>query len=544
MFPLPPGPPPGPTFGGIVFDNAPALVDPGGPMSVDPPRPGPPPGPTLGGVTTMAMGEEGNFPPPPGPPSGPTFGGTITDTNVPITDQGAPIADTSNLNFDAFGFRPTFTNPDGSIVFQGKDGISTIAPDLATANQQYFDRISSQLTSDLADLQGTDGVNPYLGQNLDSIKETANLYQSVTGNPFEGLGSAITDFTQGNVEAYNEPAFTVGQPPPTQPIEDPIVVDPDPVVQPDPVDDDTFIQPVNQTFNMDAFNSLLQSLPQANPTPLPAPRPSPFGGNNMSIPLPGFSPPPNPGFPSPGSPFSPFPNTPRRPQPPFMPPIYNQPQPYMPQRPMYQPYNQGFGAGFGMQQPQPFGGGKGGGAGQPQPPFFPQPQPQPSPFGKGGGGGGSGGGGFGFGQPQPRPPNPFLGMQPPMQQPRPPNPFQNFPTPMPQPRPPNPFLGMQPQPMPPDLRPPNPFLGGMGAPQRPPMGGSVMTMALGEDAQGNVPNLPTQRPTLQQQAAMQSGQLGQAPRQQAQPASPFASALGAGMGAFGAGGGGNRTAMF
>lgn len=304
----------------------------------------------------------------------------------------------------------------------------------------------------------------------------------------------------------------------------------------------------------------------------------------MSIPLPGFSPPANPGFPSPGSPFSPFPNTPRRnprdlvttpPQPPFMPPVYNQPQPYMPQRPMYQPYNQGFSAGFGMQQPQPFGGGKGGGGGQPQPPFFPQPQPQPSPFGKGGGGGGSGGGGFGFGQPQPRPPNPFLGMQPPMQQPRPPNPFLNFPTPMPQPRPPNPFLG------------------GMGAPQRrvevhSPMGGPVMTRALGEDAQGNVPNFPTQRPqvftqafgeddfgnlpgsrgysgdvpTTQQQAAMQSGQLGisagqqarpagmpdnqamQINQQQPRPASPFASALGAGMGAFGAGGGGNRTAMF
>jgi hypothetical protein len=169
-------------------------------------------------VTTMALGEDGTGaivnppaagPPPPG--AGPTFGGTITDNNVALVDPGAPLSDQAQYNFNAFGFNPTFTNPDGSMVFTGKDGISTIAPDLATANQQYLDTITQQLTSDVADLQGTNGVNPYIGQNLDSIQAMGNMYQSVTGNPFAGLSDAITTFQGGNVPAYNEPALSQEQ---------------------------------------------------------------------------------------------------------------------------------------------------------------------------------------------------------------------------------------------------------------------------------------------------------------------------------------------
>jgi hypothetical protein len=142
-----------------------------------------------GGAMTMALGEDGTGALPPQP--------------------GAPLSDQAQYNFNAFGFNPTFTNPDGSTVFTGKDGISTIAPDLATANQQYLDTITQQLTSDVADLQGTNGVNPYIGQNLDSIQSMGNMYQSVTGNPFAGLSDAITTFQGGNVPAYNEPAFNL-----------------------------------------------------------------------------------------------------------------------------------------------------------------------------------------------------------------------------------------------------------------------------------------------------------------------------------------------
>jgi hypothetical protein len=141
--------------------------------------------------------------------------GQDVDANTPFFSEfyGASSQQPEN-NFDAFNFKPKFTNPDGSIVFEGKGGITTVAPDLATANQQYLDRITSELTSDVSALQGTDGVDPYIGERLKGIQATGDLYQSVTGNKFEGLGEAISAFRKGDVAAYNAPAFPDAGPPP------------------------------------------------------------------------------------------------------------------------------------------------------------------------------------------------------------------------------------------------------------------------------------------------------------------------------------------
>ena len=149
-------------------------------------------------------------------------------------------------NYSALSLSPTFTNPDGTIVFEGKNGIKEIAPDLATAQQQAVEKLENNLAADIERYNSGYLAGGDKEQMFNSSRSSNALYEAVMGKSYEGISTAIKNFNAGMPGGVEpELGFPAGTTLDELGSEDPIIYPDDPsladTTRPVETVDDTFV---------------------------------------------------------------------------------------------------------------------------------------------------------------------------------------------------------------------------------------------------------------------------------------------------------------